>query len=56
MNKIQGNCKGDVKYSNRSDLSHFIFSILKQDDVLVTMGAGDITKVGPEVLAQLQHE
>ena len=40
-------------YSNRVELSRFIFSLLKENDVLVTMGAGDITKVGPEVLAYL---
>lgn len=43
----------DVRYVPRSDLSLFLASFLQQDDVLVTMGAGDITKVGPEVLKLL---
>ena len=53
IKKIQENCRSEVLYSNRVELSRFIFSLLKENDVLVTMGAGDITKVGPEVLAYL---
>lgn len=39
-----------VHYSTRSDLSQFLASFLKPNDLFVTMGAGDITKVGPELL------
>lgn len=56
MKKIQESFKADIRYSRRSDLSHFLCALLKKNDVLVTMGAGDITKIGPEVLAQLKDE
>lgn len=56
LKKIEHDCVSGVKYSHRTNLPHFLRSILKTNDVLVTMGAGDITKVGPEVLAQLQNE
>lgn len=53
--KIKESCKVDVRYSNRMDLSHFLYSLLERHDVLVTMGAGDINKIGPEILQQLQR-
>lgn len=43
----------DVRYIPRPDLALFLTDFLQQDDVLVTMGAGDITKIGPEVLRLL---
>ncbi len=46
----------DVRYVPRPQLSSFLANFLQQDDVLVTMGAGDITTVGPEVLNYLNHE
>ncbi len=55
LKKIQESCTMDIRYSNRKDLSGFICSILKKNDVLVTMGAGDITKIGPEVLTRLDN-
>lgn len=55
LKKIKQTYKGDVRYCKRADLSAFICSILKENDVLVTMGAGDITKVGPEVIAHLKQ-
>ncbi|HEY2810314.1 MAG TPA: UDP-N-acetylmuramate--L-alanine ligase [Rhabdochlamydiaceae bacterium] len=55
LQKIQQNCKTEVRYSPRANLPLFLLSILQKNDVLVTMGAGDITKVGPEVLAQLKE-
>lgn len=54
LKKIQESSPVDISYSNRKDLSGFICSILQKNDVLVTMGAGDITKIGPEVLARLK--
>jgi UDP-N-acetylmuramate--alanine ligase len=53
LEKIQGTVF-DVRYVPRSQLSSFLANFLQQDDVLVTMGAGDITKVGPEVLKLLE--
>jgi len=53
LKKIQESCQADVRYSKRADLVPCIRSLLKQNDVLVTMGAGDITKIGPEVLSEL---
>lgn len=43
----------DVRYTPRSELSSHLAALLQEGDVLVTMGAGDITHVGKEVLALL---
>jgi UDP-N-acetylmuramate--alanine ligase len=43
----------NARYIPRPELSSFLANFLERDDVLVTMGAGDITKVGPEVLKLL---
>lgn len=45
----------DVHYVPRKDLPAFLGGFLQKGDVLVTMGAGDITKVGSEVLTLLGH-
>jgi UDP-N-acetylmuramate--alanine ligase len=51
--KIKDSSCLDVRYIPRDELPSFLSSHLKPDDVLITMGAGDITKVGPEVLKLL---
>lgn len=43
----------DVRYFTRAELSSSLASLLEPSDVLVTMGAGDITQVGQEVLNRL---
>lgn len=56
MKKIEQSCPAAVRYCARKDLSRYLCSILVKNDVLVTMGAGDITKCGPEVLSRLNDE
>lgn len=51
--KIKESSCLDVSYIPRDKVSEFLANHLQPDDVLVTMGAGDITKVGPEVLQLL---
>jgi UDP-N-acetylmuramate--alanine ligase len=46
----------DARYIVRSQLCPFLANFLQLDDVLITMGAGDITQVGPEVLQLLSNE
>lgn len=53
LKKVAENSQTEVHYCRRSELPRFMPQLLKAQDVLVTMGAGDITKVGPEILAQL---
>lgn len=53
LRKIQEHSSIDSHYSPRGELSTFLFKFLRPDDVLVTMGAGDITSVGAEVLQNL---
>ena len=48
LEKIKDSTALDVRYVARPQLTGFLAGLLKPDDVLVTMGAGDITKVGPE--------
>ena len=55
LKKIQEGSLLDIRYSSRQELPHFLCSILQKNDVLVTMGAGDITKIGPEVLLKLKN-
>ncbi len=43
----------DVRYAPRAKLPEFLAGLLQPEDVLVTMGAGDITHVGPQVLSHL---
>lgn len=43
----------DARYIGRPALAQFLAHFLQSDDVLITMGAGDITAVGPEVLKLL---
>ncbi len=51
--KIKESSSVDIRYVQRDKLAQFLSSSLRPEDVFVTMGAGDITKVGPEVLQLL---
>lgn len=55
--KALGRVEGtDVFYTrNRGELAETIIPILKKDDLLITMGAGDIWKTGREVLRRLEE-
>jgi len=52
--KIQEKTNKQIHYVPRSSLVSFLTSFLRSQDVLLTMGAGDITKVGPELLRTIQ--
>jgi UDP-N-acetylmuramate--alanine ligase len=45
-----------TEYVKREFLPTFLSSYLKQGDLLLTMGAGDITQVGPLVLDELRKQ
>ena len=47
--------KRNVHYVPRQALLSYLVKFLQPNDILVTMGAGDVTKVGPEVLEKLQE-
>lgn len=51
--KIKESSFINASYIPRDKISEFLANHLQSGDVLVTMGAGDITKVGPEVLQLL---
>lgn len=53
LEKIRKRCPIEPHYFPRSELVERLHGILKEGDVLLTMGAGDITKVGPEILKKL---
>lgn len=42
------------RFASRSSIAEILSKFLKPHDVLVTLGAGDITKVGPETLSFLK--
>ena len=54
LQKVTNASAAKVKYVPRKELSAFLASFLKKGDILVTMGAGDVTKVGPEILEFLK--
>ncbi|MES2122123.1 MAG: UDP-N-acetylmuramate--L-alanine ligase [Chlamydiota bacterium] len=54
MQKIQEHSAAEMHYAPRSELTSYLRSFLKPDDVLVTMGAGDITAVGSEIIEQMK--
>lgn len=53
--KIKSRLSTPVHYVPRAQLVSFLKSFLEPLDVLVTMGAGDVTKVGPDLINQLKQ-
>lgn len=46
----------EVYYINKKDeIPQFLMNILKTDDMVLTMGAGDIHKISKETIARLKH-
>jgi UDP-N-acetylmuramate--alanine ligase len=56
LKKLQNTMIPEVHYIPRGELVSYLSTFLAQEDVLVTMGAGDITKVGPEVIGRRNDE
>jgi UDP-N-acetylmuramate--alanine ligase len=52
--RIGINCTASCRYVPRNDLGEFLADYVLSHDVVVTFGAGDITKIGPDVLQKLQ--
>lgn len=52
--EIQQNSTVPCHYVPRSALGHYLSQSVQPDDVVVTLGAGDITKLGSETLALLE--
>lgn len=50
LQKVQSGREPSIYYSSREMLAGALEAFLIQGDVLVTMGAGDVTKIGPELL------
>ncbi len=49
--------KSAVHYVQRSNISQYLEQFIQPQDVVITMGAGDITQVGPELTERLKkHE
>jgi UDP-N-acetylmuramate--alanine ligase len=50
-----GTC--EIQYvRDRSQLAKQLQTVTRRGDVVLTMGAGDITRTGPELLALLQQD
>jgi len=41
-------------HPNRSDAASFVAGVLEPGDIVITMGAGDVTAIGPELLTLLE--
>lgn len=52
LEKMRSNRRdpGSITYVPRAELVQFLAGFLQPNDVLVTMGAGDVTQVGPQLL------
>lgn len=54
LNRIKEGGYGSIQFVERANLPRFLSKFLKPKDILITMGAGDITAVGPAVLSELE--
>lgn len=56
LKRIQEGGYKSVSFVCRDQLATHLAKYLKEGDVLITMGAGDITRVGPQVLRAIEDE
>lgn len=54
LEEIQSNTKIPCRYVPRGELFHFLNAHIRPHDVVVTLGAGDITKLGGELNAHFK--
>ncbi len=54
ISRIKTGGYNTVRFVERKGLTNYLSGFLQPNDVLITMGAGDITAVGPAVLNQLK--
>ena len=52
--KITPKKEQDRYYIKQSELLDFVASSLKPQDVVITMGAGDITKLAPRIIEKIE--
>lgn len=55
LSRIKAGGYNKVRFVERSNLPKFLSQFLQPKDILITMGAGDITAVGPAVLSELKE-
>lgn len=53
--KIQAVQREKITYFPRDNLLQNLIHFLKKDDVVLTIGAGDVTKLGPELIRKLSE-
>ncbi len=53
LEKIRKKQEEKVRYFSRPSLTENMLNLLQKGDVVVTIGAGDVTKIGPELLLKL---
>lgn len=56
LERIQADGFNRISFVARNSLESHLVNYLKPGDVLITMGAGDITTVGPSVLKEMGNE
>lgn len=56
LQRIKKSKTGPVEFVKREALPQFLSAFLQPGDLLLTMGAGDITQVGPAVLSALKQD
>ncbi len=56
LQEIHQESKAICRYVPRSALSHYLSQSVQPDDVVVTLGAGDITKLANETIALLEKQ
>lgn len=55
LEKIRGDFPREIHYVPRNELENYLVQSLHPTDILLTIGAGDITQVGPEILKKLEQ-
>jgi UDP-N-acetylmuramate--alanine ligase len=54
FNEIKSTCKATTRYIEREKILDFLLNYVRPHDVCVTLGAGDITKLGGELVETLK--
>lgn len=50
LDELKQKSHSSIRYVPRKEISHYLAQMIQPQDVVVTLGAGDITKLGPEVI------
>jgi len=54
---IKGHGHKEVMFiKNKNEIPDYVFKMLKKDDIVITLGAGDVWKIGGEIVERIQRQ